>query len=67
MRGSIFTIVAVGVGAALTPAVLDIDVTGDSTGETVMTLLSSVEVVIGLAFVVAVFGLLLAFFTDSGF
>jgi hypothetical protein len=67
MRGSIFTVVAVGVGAALTPAILDIDVSGDATGDTVLGLLGSVEIVVALAFVVAAFGLLLAFFTDSGF
>lgn len=67
MRGSIWTIVAIGVGAALTPAILDIDVTGDSTGGDALAVLGSVEVVIGLAFMVACFGLLTAFYTDSGF
>ena len=67
MRGSIWSVVALGVGAAFTPLVLDIDVTGDSTGETALTLLSSVDIVIGLAFVIVAFGLLIAFFTDSGF
>lgn len=67
MRGSIYTVVAIGVGAAMTPAILDIDVTGDATGETVFSLLGSVEIAVALAFVVAAFGLLIAFFTDSGF
>jgi hypothetical protein len=67
MRGSIWTIVAVGVGAAMTPAVLDVDVSGDATGQTALDLVAVLGPVVGLAFVIAVFGLLLAFFTDSGF
>jgi len=67
MRGSIWTIVAVGVGAAMTPAVLDVDVSGDATGQTALDLLAVVGPVVGLAFVITVFGLLVAFFTDSGF
>mgnify|MGYP006926909624 CR=1 FL=1 len=66
MRGSPFTRVAVGVGAALTPAVLDIDVTGDATGQTVLDLLAPMGTLIGLAFALTAFGLLLVFFTDSG-
>lgn len=66
MRGSIWTIAALGIGAAMTPLILDIDVSGDATGETALALLSSVGPVVGLAFVVAVFGLLVVFFTDSG-
>jgi len=66
MRGSPFTLIAVGVGAALTPAVLDVDVTGDATGQTVVDLLAPMGTLIGLAFALAVFGLLLVFFTDSG-
>jgi hypothetical protein len=67
MRGSIWTIVAVGVGATMTPAVLDVDVSGDATGQTALDLVAVLGPVVGLAFVIAVFGLLLAFFTDSGF
>ena len=67
MRGSIWTIVAVGVGAAMTPAVLDVGVSGDATGQTALDLLAVVGPVVGLAFVITVFGLLVAFFTDSGF
>jgi hypothetical protein len=59
--------VAVGVGAAMTPAVLDVDVSGDATGQTALDLVAVLGPVVGLAFVIAVFGLLLAFFTDSGF
>lgn len=66
MRGSPFTLIAVGVGAALTPAVLDVDVTGDATGQTVLDLLAPMGTLIGLAFALTAFGLLLVFFTDSG-
>ena len=69
MRVSIWTVVALGVGAAMTPLILgDVDVSGDSTGETALQLLSSIDLLIGLSFVVAVFGLLLlTMFSDSGF
>jgi len=67
MRGSIWTIVAVGVGAAMTPVVLDVDVSGDATGQTALDLVAVLGPVVGLAFVIAVFGLRLACFTDSGF
>lgn len=66
MRGSTFTVVALGVGAALTPAVLDIDVTGDATGQTLVDLLAPFGTLLGLVFFVAAIGLLLVFFTDSG-
>lgn len=68
MRGSTWTVVALGTGAAMTPVIFDVDVGGDGTGETALSLLSSVDLLVGLAFVVAVFGLLISFaFTDSGF
>ena len=66
MRGSIFTLVALGAGAAMTPVILDVDVSGDATGQTVIDLLSPMATIIGLAFAVAAFGLLLVYFTDSG-
>jgi len=67
MRGSVWSIVAVGVGVAMTPAMLDVDVSGDATGETVLSLLSTIDPLLFLAFFIVVFGLLTAFFTDSGF
>jgi len=66
MRGSIWSVVALFVAAAMTPAILDVDVAADSTGDTVLSLLTTLDPVIGLAAAVAGFGLLLAFFTDSG-
>lgn len=67
MRGNIWTIVAIGVGAAFIPVVLDIDTASGTTSRTIMDLLSAVGILPGLAFTVVVFGLLIAFFTDSGF
>jgi len=66
MRGSIWSVVALFVAAAMTPAILDVDVAAGSTGDTVLSLLTTLDPVIGLAAAVAGFGLLLAFFTDSG-
>jgi len=67
MRGSIWTVVAVGTAAAMTPAVLDVDVNSDATGQTALNLVSTLDIVIGLSFVIVCFGLLIALFTDSGF
>jgi len=67
MRGNPLTIIGVGIGAAMIPLVLDVDVSGDATGETIRSLLSSVSPLVSLAFVVACLGLLVAYFTDSGF
>jgi len=67
MRGSVWSIVAVGVGVAMTPAMLDVDVSGDATGETALSLLSTVDPLLFLAFLIVTVGLLTAFFTDSGF
>jgi hypothetical protein len=67
MRGTIFGIVAIGTGVVMAPGMLNIDVSGDATGQTVSELLSPTATFIFLAFAVAVFGLLTAFYTDSGF
>jgi len=66
MRGSIWSVVALFVAAAMTPAILDVDVAADSTGDTVLSLLTTLDPVIGLAAAVCGFGLLIAFFADSG-
>ena len=66
MRGSIFTVVALGVGVAVTPAILNSDAAGDATGQTVVDLLAPWGTLLGLVFAVAAFGLLVTFFTDSG-
>lgn len=67
MRGTIWTFVAVGVGVAMTPAILDVDVSGDATGQTVLSLLSSFDTIIGLVFAIACFGLLIVFFGSDGY
>lgn len=67
MRGTIWTVVALGVGLAMTPLILDVDVSGDGTGETAMQLLSSFDPIIGLVFAIACFGLFLAFFGSDGY
>lgn len=66
MRGSIWSVVAVFTAAAMTPAILDVDVAAGSTGETIQGLLTTFGPLIGLAAAVCGFGLLLVFFTDSG-
>ena len=68
MRGSIWTVGALGIAAAMSVLILgDIDVGGDETGETALALIASVDILIALAFFVTCFGLLLMYFTDSGF
>lgn len=67
MRGSIFGVAGLAIGAAMLPLMLDVDVGSDSTGETALTLLTAFDPLIGLAVVLAAVGLLVAFFTDSGF
>jgi hypothetical protein len=66
MRGSIWSVVALFVAAAMTPAILDVDVAAGSTGESILGLLTTFDPLIGLAAAVVAFGLLIAFFTDSG-
>jgi len=65
-ESSIFGVVALGIMAVMTPAILDVDVSGDATADTVLQLLSPFGLLIGLAFFVAAMGLLVALFTDSG-
>jgi hypothetical protein len=67
MRGTTWQVVALGVGLAMLPLILDVDVSGDETGETAMTLLSSFDPIIGLVFALACFGLLTVFFGSDGF
>jgi hypothetical protein len=66
MRGSIWSVVALFTAAAMAPAILDVDVTAGSTGEAVQGLLTTFGPLLGLAAAVVAFGLLIAFFTDSG-
>ena len=66
MRGSIWSVVALFTAAAMAPAILDVDVTAGSTGDDILGLLTTLDPLIGLAAAVVAFGLLIAFFTDSG-
>jgi len=66
MRGSIWSVVALFTAAAMTPAILDVEVAAGSTGESILGLLTTLDPLIGLAAAVVAFGLLVAFFTDSG-
>lgn len=66
MRGSIWSVVALFTAAAMAPAILDVDVTAGSTGEAVQGLLTTFSPLLGLAAAVVAFGLLIAFFADSG-
>lgn len=67
MRGNTWTVVALFVGVAMLPAVLDVDVSGDATGQTVESLVGTLGPVVPLAAIVACFGLLIALFTSDGF
>jgi len=66
MRGSIWSVVALGTGAAMVPAVLDVNVAAGSTGDDILGLLSTFDPLIGVAAAIVAFGLLLVLFTDSG-
>ena len=58
--------VALFVAAAMTPAILDVDVAADSTGADILGLLTVFDPLIGLAAAVVAFGLLVVYFSDSG-
>ena len=60
MRGTIWSVVALGVGIAFLPLILP-DGGTDSTGDALFGLISSIAPVLGIMFTVAVFGLLLVF------
>lgn len=66
MRGSIWSVVALFTGAAMVPVVLDVEVAAGTTGASILGLLSPFGGMIGLAAVLVAFGLLIAFFADSG-
>jgi len=66
MQGSIWSVVALFAGAAMVPVVLDVDVAADSTGASILGVLSPFGSLIGLAAVLVAFGLLITLFTDSG-
>ena len=65
-RGSIWSVVALFTGAAMVPAVLDVEIAAGTTGASILNILSPFGGLIGLAAVLVAFGLLIAMFTDSG-
>jgi len=67
MRGSIWSVVALGAAAAMAPAILDVQVSAGSTGDDILGLLTIFDPLLGLAVVIVAFGLLLTYFSDSGF
>lgn len=67
MRGSIWSVVAVGTAAAMAPAILDVQVSAGSTGDDILGLLTIFDPLLGVAVVIVAFGLLLTYFSNSGF
>ena len=66
MRGSIWTVVALGSGMALVPAIIDVD-SPDATGHTVLDVVGSLGPVLGLLLFVTGMAVVIAFFTSDGF
>jgi len=67
MKGSIWSVVALGTATVMLPLILPSSGV-DSTGSDIFGLLTAIAPTIGLMFVVATFGLLLVFFNSgSGF
>lgn len=68
MRGNIWTIVALGVGLAMTPAMLGGDTLAtDQVGDNILSLVSTIGPVLAIMLVVAVFGLFITLFSTDGF
>ena len=60
MRGSIWSVVALGAGVAMIPVMLP-NSASDSVGTDIFDVVTSVTPLLGLVFAVAVFGLLITF------
>ena len=67
MRGSIWTVAAIAVSAAMLPALLDVDVTGDATGEAAQALLTLLPPIMGLLVFVSAIALVVSFLMSDGF
>jgi hypothetical protein len=67
MRGSIWTVAALAFCTAMLPALLDVDVSGDTTGQTAQSLLTLLPPVMGLLVFVAGVALLIGFLSGDGF
>ena len=66
MRGNIWTVVALGVSIVFIPLVLDVDASGE-TASIVESLTTAIAPVVGLTFIIAVFGLFLVLFGSDSF
>ena len=67
MRGSIWTVAAIAVSAAMLPALLDVDVTGDAPGEAAQSLLTLWPPIMGLLVFVSAIALVVSFLMSDGF
>ena len=67
MRGSIWTVAAIAVSAAMLPALLDVDVSGDATGEAAQSLLTLLPPIMGLLVFVSAIALVVSFLMSDGF
>jgi len=66
MRGSIWTVVALGSGLALVPAIIDVD-SPDATGQTVLDVVGSLGPVLGLLLFVTGMAVVISLVTSDGF
>jgi biopolymer transport protein ExbB/TolQ len=66
MRGSIWTVVALGSGLALVPAIIDVD-SPDATGQTVLDVVGSLAPVLGLLLFVTGMAVVISLVTSDGF
>lgn len=66
MRGSIWTVVALGSGLAMLPVIVDVD-SPDATGQTVLDLVGSLGPILGLLLFVTGMAFVITLFTSDGF
>ncbi len=68
MKGTIWSVVALGTGIVMLPLILPSTGGGDEAGTAIFDLISSITPVVGLMFAVAAFGLLIGLLGfDRGF
>jgi len=68
MRGTIWSVVALGTGIVMLPLILPSTGGGDDAGTAIFDLITSIAPVVGLTFAVAAFGLLIGLLGfDRGF
>ena len=66
MRGSTWTVVALGSGLALLPAIFDVD-SPDATGQAVLDIIGSLSPVLGLLLFVTAMAFVITLFSSDGF